>query len=159
MARRPRVRDTNNIPKAIRRWGTLRRLRIFVGVFGESGQDLVTYARANEFGVPGRSRASSRWRIPPRSFLRSTVNEKRRAYAALLRAATDRILDGADIETEANLIIQRVVRDVRRKIVALKIPINAPSTVRRKGSSNPLVDTGRLLQSIAGRMAQRLTGE
>ena len=60
--------------------------------------------------------------------------------ASLLASATE-ILYGLGLG-------EKVVADVQRKIVALKDPPNAPSTIAKKGSANPLIDTGRLRQSI-----------
>ncbi len=37
---------------------------------------------------------------------------------------------------------------VQKKMVDLSTPANAPSTIKAKGSSNPLIDTGFLRQSI-----------
>ncbi len=126
--------------------------QILVGVIArnQAESDLVTYAAANEFGVPGPTKNGKRWRVPPRSFLRSTVREKRRVYARLMRDAVSRAVGRReeDVEREFGLIGVRAVRDVQLKITQLRIPPNAPSTIRRKGSSNPLIDTGRLRQSI-----------
>lgn len=112
-----------------------------VGIIGSrSGSDLVTYARANEFGVPGH--------IPERSFLRSTVREKRDRYGRLMSKAVADVLAGEPSVRAFEKVGVRVVRDVRLKITRLRIPPNAASTIRRKGSSNPLIDTGRMRQSI-----------
>jgi len=37
---------------------------------------------------------------------------------------------------------------VRDKIRTISTPPNKPQTIRRKGSSNPLIDTGQARQSI-----------
>ena len=41
-----------------------------------------------------------------------------------------------------------IQKDIRKKIRDIKTPPNAPSTIARKGSSNPLIDTGLLHQSV-----------
>ena len=38
--------------------------------------------------------------------------------------------------------------DVQEKVLDVKQPPNAPRTIARKGSANPLIDTGHLRQSI-----------
>lgn len=58
---------------------------VLVGIRGEQGEDLVTYAAANEFGVPQR--------IEERSFLRSTVNDNEEAYLAELGKAVDNLVN------------------------------------------------------------------
>ena len=43
---------------------------------------------------------------------------------------------------------KELVKSVQQKIIKLKSPALAPSTIRRKGSSDPLRDTDQLLKSI-----------
>lgn len=134
------VRDKNRVPEHRRRLDMLRSTRLDVGIIGKrSGAEVVQYAATNEFGTS---------RIPERSFLRSTVREKRDVYVRLLREAANAILGGAEPSVVMGRIGLRVVRDVRIKITRIRLPPNAPSTIRRKGSSNPLIDTGRMRQSI-----------
>ena len=39
-------------------------------------------------------------------------------------------------------------KDIQKAIVDLDSPPNKPSTIKAKGSSNPLIDTGHMLQSV-----------
>lgn len=115
---------------------------VLVGVRSETaGSEVVTYAAANEFGTST---------VPERSFLRSTVDENEESYLDGLEGVAGVIADsGAAAGRNAlEKLGLRAVRDVQRKIVDLKEPPNAASTIERKGSSNPLIDTGRLRQSI-----------
>lgn len=108
----------------------------------ESGITLAGYAAVNEFG-------SADGQVPERSFLRSTVDAKARDYAAAITRDMGRIVDGdMGIDTMLGRLGVRVTRDVKRTIRALRDPPNAPSTIRRKGSANPLIDTGRMRQAI-----------
>lgn len=113
---------------------------------------LAGYAAVNEFG-------SADGRIPERSFLRSTVDGKRGAYADDLTRAAKKMIDvtirrgpGAGIrqlENDLGLLGNRASGDVKTTIRTLREPANKPSTRRRKKSSNPLIDTGRMRQSIS----------
>lgn len=119
---------------------------VFVGIRGgpvtEDGTSLVLVAATNEFG-------SEDGHVPERSFLRSTVKEQQRKYAGQLAADLGKLVDGKmDMEQVLGRLGEVAKRDVQRKIVALKEPENADRTVAAKGSSNPLVDTGRMRQSI-----------
>lgn len=126
----------------LRAFGDLGEPAVYVGVRGESDSDLLIYAGANEFGTEDGH-------VPERSYLRSTADEKQEEYAEHISKGLGRVIDGtSSIGTELGRVGQRAVRDVQRKIVALKDPPNAPSTIAKKGSSNPLVDEGRLRQSI-----------
>lgn len=137
----------------MRRLGELRDISVSVGVRGgqlaggavlvdgDDEDDIVEIAAVHEFG-------SRDGRIPERSFLRSTADENVRKYERLLERATERVVAGAVPEFAFGLVGAVAVGDVQRKIAAGVPPPNAPSTMQRKGSSTPLVDTGRLRQSI-----------
>lgn len=117
---------------------------VFVGVRAEtSSAEEVKIAAVNEFG-------SADGHIPERSFLRSTVIKQQPKYLRLLTRAVDRSLDGgkASLRRDLELIGLVAVGDVQRTITRLKEPPNAPSTIAAKGGDNPLIDTGRLAQSI-----------
>lgn len=112
-----------------------------VGVRGDPGSDLVTYAAANEFGTEDGH-------VPERSYLRSTIDENQTIYAGQLEAAVGDLIDGKSMLPRLRRLGMIAKRDVQLKIRELKTPPNAPSTIRKKGSSNPLIDTGRLRNSI-----------
>lgn len=112
---------------------------VYVGIRATKGSDLVMRAVANEFGTS---------RIPERSFLRATMDRKRDEYAQILQDAVDRGLQGEEMRAELERVGQLAVGDVRATIARGVPPPNAPSTIRRKGSSKPLIDTGRMWQSL-----------
>lgn len=93
--------------------------------------------------------------IPQRSFLRSTMDEKREHFGDMLAKFVGEVLDGKKSPRQAlDSLGQEAVKQVRRKITQLDNPPNAPSTARQKGSSNPLVDDGQLKNSIIHRVRQ-----
>jgi len=98
------------------------------------GTSVIMVGAVHEFGSS---------RVPERSFLRSTVIEKKRDYKALFRKLTFKIVKGdMDARTALGLIGLAVQTDVQDKIT----DIDSPPLVYREG--NPLVDTGHLRQSI-----------
>ena len=117
-----------------------------IGLFSEQGSDLVIYAASNEFGTE---------KIPERSFLRSTVDENRREFRAFLdkrknqvvisRTERERVLKGLGLFAEKKVVI---------KIGKGPFTANAPSTIRMKGSSKPLINTGRMRQSITSKVVK-----
>lgn len=113
---------------------------------GVGGAPLILVASANEFGT-------SDGRVPERSFLRSTVDEERDRFTEILTRGIGQVIDGKKTPQEVldKLGLDAVAR-VQRKIDNLKEPPNAASTIRKKKSSNPLVDTGQLKQSIIHRV-------
>lgn len=106
------------------------------------GTSLVLVAAVNEFG-------SSDGHVPERSFLRSTIDENRAAYETDMgKALVQVILGKGSLRTEFGKVGAKVAGDVQRKITTLDTPPNAPSTIRQKGSSNPLIDSGALRAAI-----------
>ncbi|MFZ5440466.1 MAG: hypothetical protein ACOZQL_10680 [Myxococcota bacterium] len=132
-----------------------RRPFVKVGVLGKTavrdlGLDNVALAVTHEFGVPGR--------IPSRPFLRSTFDLKRDDWGNLLARLITKALKGSiTVEQVLGLIGQRASADVRNRITVGTSPFvpNAPFTIAQKGSSRPLVDTGRLVQSISYQVVSR----
>jgi len=142
-----------------------RRIDVEIGIIGSDAEDdhgELTNAELgtiHEFG-------SSDGRIPQRSFLRSTVEENRDKYKQMmadaasafgtgkLRGAGGRFVSGgADGLTAAlNKVGLQAVADVQRKIADGIEPPLAESTIARKGSSKPLIDTGQLRRSITHRV-------
>lgn len=108
----------------------------------EDGVHTATVAAVNEFG-------SADGRIPERSFLRSGIEDSKpqiiKLYEKMMPDAIDKDLD---IRTIQAMIGELVVGNVVQKISEGIGPANAPSTVKAKGSSTPLVNTGHLRQSI-----------
>jgi len=103
---------------------------------------LAQVAAVQEFG-------SSNGNIPERSYIRSTMDEKRKEISFLSDKLIGQILAGKMTVSRALKIMGLdIAAKIKGKITNLREPANAPSTVRRKGSSNPLVDTGRLRSSI-----------
>lgn len=108
----------------------------------DSSITIAGLAMVHEFGSPARN-------IPERSFIRSTVQAKRNIIKKLFIQQGKKIMDG-QVSTKDGLSIvgEFMQGEIKKTIVALKTPPNKPSTIKKKGSSNPLVDTGQLLQSI-----------
>lgn len=142
MAKRSRVIDRDlGFRAVVKRIGDLTSDPfVVIGIRAEEGSELVTYAAANEFGTDT---------IPERSYLRSTIDENRdRYFSEAGKAIRDHVNGRRGIRQGMGRLGLRVVADVQRKITALREPPNAPSTIAQKGSDNPLIDTGRLRQSI-----------
>lgn len=100
------------------------------------GTSVIMVGSVHEFGSPSRN-------IPQRSFLRSTLMEKRGTYKGLFRKLSkDMTSNDMDIKTALSKLGLIVVNDVRSKIIEIK----EPPLKHRDG--NPLNDTGHLRQSI-----------
>ncbi|MGX7417806.1 hypothetical protein ACWOFR_03270 [Carnobacterium gallinarum] len=87
--------------------------------------------------------------IPERSFLRSTFDEKEEEWQKFFSKQIDDLIKSA---SSADSIYERLgakaASDVQKKIKSISSPSNSPTTVASKGTNNPLINTGRLRQSV-----------
>lgn len=129
---------------------------VIVGVRQEDGEKLHSPDEDEELTIADVA-AVNEWgsedgHIPERSYLRSTFDENKGKYSNMLDRglgeAIDQRGDFDKVHDTLELVGERVKRDVQRKIREFDDPPNAPATIKRKGADNPLIDTGRLRQSI-----------
>jgi hypothetical protein len=130
------------------------------GVFGdkagERGEPLTTVDLAviHEFGAPSAG-------VPERSFIRSSFEKHRPEYIAALRKLVAEVYGlKMSIPKALGIIGLRMATDMKRGITsgAGIPPPNAPATIARKGSDRPLVDTGRLMNSITWHVVTKGSG-
>jgi hypothetical protein len=106
---------------------------------------LLELAAIHEFGSP-------RAGVPERSFIRRTFNEPegqkelKDLYAKIAKAVVNGKMKAERAIEILGLQMQTMVK--RRILVNMIPPPNRPSTVLKKGSSRPLVDTGQLVGAI-----------
>lgn len=117
---------------------------VLVGVQGKTHSEMVVIAASNEFGT-----IRSGHHVPERSYLRSTVDNGEGEILDDLQGVVDKTLAGGDLDRLLGLIGEKWVGLVKVTIKELDDPPNAPSTIRqKKGADNPLVNDGRLRNSI-----------
>lgn len=122
--------------------------RLAVGVFGSQGSDLVMIAATNEFGTD-RAGKNHNVRIPERSYLRTTFYQEKKNILKIIKNGTIKIMKGElDQKGLLEIIGTYLQGKIQEKISSNIPPENAPSTIKKKGSSATLIDTGRLRQSI-----------
>lgn len=107
-------------------------------VEGSDNFNLASLAAVLEFGNE---------RIPSRPFLRQTLAENQEKYTALFVKLFEGGVSIDQIYEQIALIAQG---DVQQNIANGKWTANAPSTIKRKKSSKPLIDIGKLRQSVKG---------
>jgi hypothetical protein len=116
----------------------------------ENGQSVVQVAYWNEFGNE---------RIPERSFIRSTWDEKRREWLDGSKQLMQSIVLGQlTPELALNKIGFKIATEYQNKIVTLMEPPNAPSTVARKPNvgNNPLINSRKMLRSVGFQVTTNL---
>jgi hypothetical protein len=133
-------KSTAELDKLRKTLQTMGAKAVKVGVLGSDGSDIVQVATFNEYGTQN---------IPERSFIRSTMTANQAKYAKGLKRAFEAVLDNRiGPEQALGLVGLEVQKDIQARITELRDPPNADATVAAKGSSNPLIDTGRLRQSV-----------
>jgi len=158
----------NRIPDLVRELQYLASHQVEIGIFADASRDgavpMLVIAAANEFGakIPKRQARfedldgenPEKWVIiPERSYLRAWFDENVDVLQATMERLIGQVVEGkisgrAALETIGGY----VVTHVQAYMVDLKTPPNAPSTIARKGSSNPLIDTGQLKDAITWRV-------
>ena len=101
---------------------------------------LYEVAVANEFGTS--------W-IPARSFLAATIDKNQAKYVEDTRKVALAIIDKREtINTGLAKLGERIVTDIKNRIIAHIPPENSDYTKAHKESTTPLIDDGHLIGSI-----------
>lgn len=123
----------------------LRGREVKIGFWGNDsveGTAVVDYAVYNEFGTS---------RIPSRPFMQTTADQNREEINAFVQFMVGKIIDGDSTPDHALQVMgaeyQKRMQMTIRNAKQWAVP-NAESTVKAKGSSSPLIDTGRMLNSV-----------
>ena len=105
----------------------------------EDGTDLVEVVAYNEFGTST---------IPPRPFMKQSFENHPDKLGEIREQIIKRLLSGASAEqamNEAGVFLKGLMQE---EIVTGEFVPNAPSTIKKKGSATPLIDTGQMRQSV-----------
>lgn len=94
-----------------------------------------------ELGVTGPHKIN----IPARPWLEPGVAS---GTDEILKTIQDGVEQGKDMDAILETVGVVAAGAVRVYMTELKSPPNAPSTIRKKGSANPLIDTGAMRQSV-----------
>ena len=109
---------------------------------------MAAVAAWNEFGTKDAAGAT---RIPERPFFRQAISQVDDGVLNLLRHGTDPKKGVVDLQL-ANRVGAYVQGEIQKRIIELVEPPNAPSTVKAKRSSNPLIDIGVMRGSVTYRV-------
>lgn len=164
--------DKNYIPKLKRKLQYLSEHEVHVGIFGDDDSFVLMIARVHEFGVSIEVTPKMRaWfayqgfplradtteiRIPERSYMRGGYDSNEDDIFRHLETYLGQVID-FDLAEEAALerVGIKVQTVLQKYLTELSSPPLSGMTVKRKGSSNPLIDTGRLRQSITYKVVAR----
>lgn len=117
---------------------------------GKISTDIVDRAIWNHYGTRGGASGGG-WGgpIPARPFLLNAMRRRRDKYLSFMKAAAGPILRGeVKLEQHLNQLGILGQGDVQQEIVNTLSPPNSPTTIKMKGSSHPLIDTGEMRQKV-----------
>lgn len=108
---------------------------------GGNGKTVAEIMSIHEFGLGG---------MPERSFIRAWIDDNRALIRRDLRKVLQRAATSRSFTVEDGLKLLGLKYEglIKGRISQGIPPPNAPSTIRQKGSSKPLIDTGQARSSI-----------
>lgn len=101
-----------------------------------NGVKVADVARYNEFGTAT---------IPARPFMTNTILKNKNKWKTKF---TNILQQNNDLEASLNALAVIIKGDIQREITDLREPPNSAKTIKAKGSSNPLIDTGLMRRSV-----------
>jgi hypothetical protein len=128
----------DKIARKLKKGGTVK-VGFLEGATYPDGTSVPLVAAINEFGAPSRGQ-------PPRPFFRNMIAAKSGEWPKAIEGLL--IANDYDARRTLELTGAAIAGQLRQSIVDLVDPPLAPSTIARKGSSKPLIDTGVMLQSV-----------
>lgn len=142
-----KVKDTDKGYKRLLQAAKMQKTDITVGIHAAEGQkehqdykaSVLDIATFHEFGLG----------VPERSFVRAWFDAKKPDVQAFVVSRLKLVVAGKLTQDQALDQIGLFMQSGMQKNISDGIPPpNAPSTIARKGSSTPLIDTGQLRSSI-----------
>lgn len=144
--------DGKALKEVLKRMEYINKHSVYVGVPSDGsgrkdGESNAMIAATHEFGAPSKN-------IDERAFLRPTLHENGKKYAEIEARELARSLrpNGPEPEKVLNQLGLMVSNDVKKRILDGNFAPLKKATVKRKGSSKPLTDTGAMMQSITWRV-------
>ena len=121
--------------------------RLEVGIFEDAkyddGKPVASIAKLHEFG---------NLRVPPRPFFSIAIDKNQGKWGGILK---NQFLTNQNAELSLSQVGEVVRGDVALSLTTLKSPPNAETTIKKKESSNPLIDTGFLRACINFKVAKK----
>lgn len=126
----------------------MKRKSVAIGILGEDGGEtyedgatLVQIGAIHEYGLGN----------PERSFIKMPTELKQKDIARVIGVQFNKTLEGQGVDKSLGLLgvyVQNVIKGAFTSDGYGKWPPLSAITVAKKGSSKPLIDTGRLMNSI-----------
>ena len=138
--------DESRVDEVLKALEELDGWTIDVGVIGEGGKyedskvTVLDVAKFNEYGTSN---------IPARPFIRGAYDSYKDDLTDMMFKYSSAVINGDMAVSMLNKGVGQASADYTREYLTdLSNPPNSPITIKLKGSSNPLIDTGQLRDSI-----------
>lgn len=120
------------------------------GILSGSGEvdgvSIVDYATWNENGVAGKK---GNWKIPPRPFIKGWADSNKAQIKSTMERLYSQVADGQiTASTALNKLGVFAKSGIQSYIKRGNFTPNAPSTIKKKGSSQPLIDSGTMRKAV-----------
>lgn len=122
-------------------------LKLEIGFFEtakyENGTYVAEVAKFQEFGT---------LKIPSRPFFRTAISSNQSKWVGFLK---QNLVSTKNLELSLNRVGELGRGDIVASIMKTNTPPNAEVTIKQKGSSKPLVDTGLMRSSVNFKVVER----
>jgi len=161
------IKDINQIPKIINVIDELNKKRVQIGILGDDSKEpsILMIATVQEYGVnitvTDKMRAflhyqglhlkdsTTEIKIPERSFIRAGWDTAKEDTQKVITKLLPSVLKlNMSVNDFYEIIGNYVVGKLHEYVDLISEPALHPFTIERKGSTHPLIDTGRLNQAI-----------
>lgn len=148
------IKRKSKLPELTKKVEKMANSHVKIGILEEAGShdgddSTLTVADVASFHEFGTTDANGQTHVPERSFIRSSIDDKRSELREMAKKLQGMILTGKMTAKQAlGLLGEKMQAEMIRKINEGIDPELDPATIKRKGSSTPLIDTGQLKQSI-----------
>lgn len=160
-----KIKDETRVPEFLKMLDELTSTHLEIGIFGEDNSKILMIAHVNEFGcqidVTDKMRNylhviglhlkkdTRVINIPERSFLRTGYDINKNKIIDKTEPLLKKVI-ALELPVDAffNALGEYVVGQIQEYMTSIKSPANHPFTIAQKKSSNPLINTGKLRDSI-----------
>lgn len=137
-----RRRNPNAIDDLIKFAKKIEKRAVYVGYPASAGGEMVMRASVHQFGSIERN-------IPPRPFLSEGVKNGEERYKDIAKRRMSPVLLGkVSVEDYHKLVGTTATAEVKKYIREGDFAPLSPMTIKRKGSSKPLIDTGQMRNTV-----------
>lgn len=139
--------DTKKWQEMKRRVAALGKVHVDVGAFGgvhSSGLTIAELLAIHEYGTAT---------VPARAPMATTFVQSRKSIGSFMAKVTKAVVEENKMTPDQGMALvgEFCVSEIRKTIIAGLAPPLEPETIKRKGSSTPLVDSGQLINGITYR--------